>query len=131
MQFVLRTFAQQKGFKSFKFLLQIFKVVPSIIPFTFGEETLNFDESVTATCSISKGDLPIKIWWQFQEDGASDGFNLTTNDGILVTRTTQKVSMLAIDALKARHRGNYTCYASNKGGVASHSGYLAINGSDK
>ena len=102
--------------------------MPTIIPFTFGEEELNFDESVTATCSISKGDLPIKIWWRFNEDGDDTGLNLTTNDGILVTRNTQKVSMLAIDALKARHRGNYTCYASNKGGVAKHSAYLAING---
>jgi Immunoglobulin domain len=84
---------------------------------------------VTATCSITKGDLPIKIWWTFNEDGDNVGQNLTTNDGILVTRNTQKVSMLAIDAVKARHRGNYTCYASNKGGVAHHSAYLAINGS--
>lgn len=86
---------------------------------------------MTATCSISKGDLPIKIWWQFNEDGDSVGFNLTTNNGILVTRMTHKVSMLAIDALKARHRGNYTCYASNAGGTAYHSAYLAINGLNK
>jgi Immunoglobulin I-set domain len=71
----------------------------------------------------------MKIWWTFNEDGDNVGQNLTTSDGILVTRNTQKVSMLAIDAVKARHRGNYTCFASNKGGVAHHSAYLAINGS--
>lgn len=102
--------------------------MPTIIPFTFGEEELNFDESVTATCSITKGDVPITIWWTFNQDGDNVGQNLTTNDGILVTRNTQKVSMLAIDAVKARHRGNYTCFAQNKGGVTHHSAYLAING---
>lgn len=104
------------------------QVLPAIIPFWFGEEELNFDESVTATCSINRGDLPIHIWWQFRGDGDAEGYNLTTNDGILITRNTQKVSMLAIDALKARHRGNYTCFAANKGGVSQHSAYLAING---
>jgi hypothetical protein len=57
------------------------------------------------------------------------GYNITTSDGVVITRTSQKVSTLAIDAVKARHRGNYTCFASNKGGFANHSAYLAINGS--
>lgn len=91
---------------------------------------MNFDESVTALCSITKGDMPMSIFWQFKEDGVSDGYNLTTNDGVLITRTTPKVSMLAIDAVKARHRGNYTCFASNKAGVVQSSAYLAINGSN-
>lgn len=103
-------------------------VLPAIIPFTFGEDELNLDESVTATCSISKGDLPISIGWKFNEDGDNFGYNLTTNDGIFISRTTHKVSMLAIDALKAQHRGYYTCFASNKGGIANHTAYLAING---
>lgn len=46
----------------------------------------------------------------------------------MITRNGQKVSMLAIDAVKARHRGNYTCFASNKGGIAHYSAYLKING---
>ena len=47
----------------------------------------------------------------------------------MITRTTQKISMIAIDAVKARHRGNYTCYAQNRAGVAQQSSYLSINGS--
>lgn len=54
--------------------------------------------------------------------------NLTTGDGIVITRGSQKTSMLAIDAVKARHRGNYSCFAQNKAGVANHTVYLAING---
>jgi len=38
------------------------------------------------------------------------------------------MSVLGIDAVKARHRGNYTCFAQNKAGVANHTVYLAING---
>jgi Immunoglobulin domain len=111
---------------NFIFFLQ---VLPIIAPFNFGEEELNLDDSVTATCSITKGDLPIHIWWQFSDGMESQSsYNLTTNDGIVVTRTTQKLSFLNIDAVKARHRGNYTCFASNKGGFAQHSSYLAMNG---
>jgi Immunoglobulin domain len=79
-------------------------------------------------CSITKGDLPINIWWRFSSEGTDESYNLTTNDGIVITRTSQKVSMLAIEAVKARHRGNYTCFAANKGGFAQHSAYLAMNG---
>lgn len=61
-------------------------------------------------------------------DEAALSFNLTTNDGVVISRNSQKVSMLSIDAIKSRHRGNYTCFASNKGGVAQHSSYLAITG---
>ena len=111
------------------FFNDFFQVVPIIAPFTFGEEELNLDDSVTVTCSITKGDLPIKIWWQF--NGEMDNhlsYNLTTNDGIVITRNSQKNSFLNIDAVKARHRGNYTCYAQNKGGFSQQSAYLAING---
>lgn len=69
----------------------------------------------------------MKIWWEFNS-GSDDSHNLTTNDGIVITRLNQKVSMLAIEAVKARHRGNYTCLAQNKAGFTHHSAYLAING---
>lgn len=104
-----------------------FKVLPTIVPFTFGEEQINLDDSIMASCSIIKGDSPIKIWWRFDDDNV--GYNLTSNDGVVITRTSQKISILAIDAVKGRHRGNYTCFASNKGGVSHHSAYLDIHGS--
>lgn len=62
-------------------------------------------------------------------DGLS--YNLTTNDGVVLTRNSQKTSMLAIEAVKARHRGNYKCHASNRAGTVQHSAYLAINGSNR
>lgn len=103
--------------------------MPAIAPFSFGEEEFNIDESASAICSISKGDLPVNIWWSFDGGSIETIYNLTSNDdGITITRTSQKISMLVIDAVRGRHRGNYTCYASNRGGVVTHSSYLAING---
>ena len=100
-----------------------------IAPFNFGEDEWNLDDSVTVTCSVSKGDLPMKIWWQFSDGHENQlSYNLTTNDGIVITRNSQKLSVLNIETVKSRHRGNYTCFASNKGGFAQHSAYLAING---
>ena len=98
------------------------------MPFNFGEEEMNLDDSVTATCSITKGDLPLKIWWTFQGVDDLVPYNLTSNDGIVISRTGQKISMLAIDSLRPLHRGLYSCYAQNKGGFTNHSANLAING---
>lgn len=82
-----------------------------------------------ASCSVTKGDLKqLKVWWTFKGEDENFSYNLTTSDGILITKPSPKMSVLGIDAVKARHRGNYTCYASNKAGVASQSAYLAING---
>ena len=100
------------------------------MPFSFGEEELNLDDTVSAICTITKGDMPLKIWWTFKSDDEELPYNLTTSDGIVVTRTTQKVSMLNIEAVKARHKGNYTCFAQNKGGHSQQSSYLSINGSN-
>jgi Immunoglobulin domain len=104
------------------------KVLPQIIPFSFGEEEVNFDEAVTATCTITKGDQPIKIWWSLSDSDLGMDRNLSSSDGVMITRNSQKISMLAIEAVKARHRGNYTCYAMNKAGLALHSAFLAVNG---
>lgn len=103
--------------------------MPQIVPFNFGEEEVNFDDSVMAACSIIKGDLPLKLWWRFTEGDENLSYNLTTNDGVVITRPSQKVTMLTIDAVKARHRGNYTCFAQNKAGTAHFSTYLKVNGS--
>lgn len=105
------------------------QVLPSIVPFGFGEEQFNLDDSVTTVCSVVKGDLPLKIWWSFEDVNHESIHNITTNDGIIITRSSPKVSMLMIEAVKARHRGNYTCYAENRGGLSAQSAYLAINGS--
>jgi hypothetical protein len=98
-----------------------------IAPFNFGEDEVNLDDSITLTCSITKGDLPINIWWRFNHGvDALMSYNLSSQDGIIITRNSQKLSFLNIETIKAKHRGNYTCYAQNKGGHTSYSAVLAI-----
>jgi hypothetical protein len=36
--------------------------------------------------------------------------------------------MLAIEAVKAHHRGNYSCFARNRAGLAQYSAFLSVNG---
>lgn len=40
----------------------------------------------------------------------------------------KRLSVLSIDAVAARHAGEYTCTASNKAGASSHTAALAVNG---
>jgi hypothetical protein len=73
--------------------------------------------------------MPLKIWWTFAQEGVDSlSYNLTSNEGVLITKTGPKISVLQLDAVKAQHRGNYTCHAQNKAGVSSQSSYLMING---
>jgi len=112
-----------------QFLIYVSLVLPSIVAFNFGEEQINLDETVTATCTILKGDLPVHIWWTLSDSIESQQeFNISTNDGIVISKAGNKLSVLNIEAVKARHRGNYTCYAKNKAGMIQHSAYLSING---
>ena len=106
----------------------LLKVLPQINPFNFGEDQIYLDETVTATCTITKGDLPISIWWTFKSEHQLVERNLTTNDGIIIAKTGNKLSVMNIESVKGRHRGNYTCYARNKAGISVYSDQLAING---
>lgn len=99
------------------------------MPFTFGEEDLNLDDSVSTMCSVTKGDLPLKLFWSFQSKDSEFAVNLTTGDGIVITRTGQRSISLNIDAIKRHMVGIYQCVASNKAGTVVHSAMLAINGS--
>lgn len=109
--------------------LSFLLVLPQINPFSFGDDEMKLDDSVTATCTIIRGDLPAQIWWTLSDSYESLAeYNISTNDGIMITKAGNKVSLLNIEAVKARHRGNYTCYAKNKAGITMHSAYLAISG---
>lgn len=89
---------------------------------------MNLDEAVSTTCTVTKGDLPMMIWWTFHDLDTGLDRNLSTNDGVMVLRNSQKISSLNIDAVQARHRGNYTCFAMNKAGIVNFSAFLAVNG---
>lgn len=83
-------------------------------------------ESVSAMCSVNKGDLPIKIWWSLKT--SNDERNLSTSDSVVIAQTGNKLSVINIESVEAQHRGNYTCYARNRAGITQHSAYLSIYG---
>lgn len=101
----------------------IFPVAPQIFPFTFGDEPVNSGEAISATCSILKGDFPMDISWAF--DGTP--IDPERSDQYTITKS-KRLSVLAIDAVAARHAGEYTCTASNRAGASSHTAALAVNG---
>lgn len=102
-------------------------VPPQILPFDFGNGQINVDDMVTITCAVNKGDLPIDITW-VMIDYFGNEKRLITNDGIVITRSNQRISTLAIEAVQGRHRGNFTCIAKNRAGTTQHSAILSING---
>lgn len=97
-------------------------VPPQIIPFDFGEESVNEGEGVSLQCTVSKGDYPLNITWALNDRPIS------STDGIVITRASKRVSTLSIDYVTEHHGGNYTCIASNRGASSTHAAFLAING---
>ncbi len=73
-------------------------------------------------CVITEGDEPLKLSWSFH------GHNLTKDLGIQTTDIGSRTSILMIPNVGHKHRGNYTCKASNKAGSVSHTAELKVNG---
>ncbi|XP_011701022.1 PREDICTED: Down syndrome cell adhesion molecule-like protein Dscam2 [Wasmannia auropunctata] len=97
-------------------------VAPQLAPFTFGDEAANAGEMATVQCAVIKGDLPIDITWSFNGRPIS-----RDHPDISIVSTGKRVSLLTIDAVTARHAGEYTCTASNVAGGTSYSASLAVN----
>lgn len=97
-------------------------VLPQVVPFDFGEESINELDMVSAYCTVNKGDLPLDIAW------TKNGGRVFTNDGVVVTRNSQRISVLSIESVRARHAGNYSCVATNNAGETRQSAMLAVNG---
>ena len=103
-------------------ILLYYVVLPQIVPFDFGDESINELDMVSASCTVNKGDLPIDIIW------TNNDVKLFSNDGIVISRTNKRMSVLSIESVRARHVGNYTCIATNSAGVVQYSAELAVNG---
>lgn len=97
-------------------------VLPHITPFDFGSESINAMDTVSAYCTVSKGDLPMEIVWFL------NGRRMYTSDGISINRLNQRLSVVSIESVRDRHSGNYTCSASNTAGSVQQSAQLLVNG---
>lgn len=95
---------------------------PKILPFSFGEETVNTGELRQLLCTVIKGDEPLSITWSMKGEDLGPGPDLTTSQ--LGSRT----SMLMISNINYRHSGTYTCVAKNEAGSSSHTTELKVKG---
>lgn len=86
------------------------------------EKPANWGDTVTATCTMLKGDSPIQIEW------ALNGEPISHDYSDISIATSRRVSLLTIDAVTASHAGEYTCMASNAAGGTSFTATLAVNG---
>lgn len=93
------------------------------MPFVIGEEPANWGDTITVTCTVLKGDHPIQIGWALNGEPIS-----RDHSDISIVSTSKRVSLLTIEAVTARHAGEYTCTASNVAGGTSYSASLAVNG---
>lgn len=101
-------------------------VAPQIgIGFTFGEEPLNAGDMATITCAVIKGDAPLDIDMMFKGDPID-----MNKSGVVISNSGKRAKQLMIEAVEARHAGEYTCVASNSAGSTSRSTILAVNGID-
>ncbi|XP_025152779.1 Down syndrome cell adhesion molecule-like protein Dscam2 isoform X29 [Harpegnathos saltator] len=96
-------------------------VAPQILQFSFGDDPLNSGEMLSVSCTIVKGDFPVKLTWTFDDipiDSSRPDVNIVTN---------KRVSFLSIDSVAARHAGRYKCTATNAAGSDSHIAVLSVN----
>lgn len=97
-------------------------VLPKINPFDFGDGPIFSGQSAQASCFVSEGTEPVSISWIFQ------GKNVSSVSEIYVTTIGKKASILIIEPAGYKHRGAYTCLASNSAGVTNYTAILNING---
>lgn len=106
----------------FYYTVQFSIVPPQIIPFDFGEDSVNENDGISVQCTVSKGDYPLNITWLLNEQ------RIEESNGILISRASKRVSTLSIDAAQSTHAGNYTCFAKNLAASTSYTTTLLING---
>ncbi|XP_043680628.1 Down syndrome cell adhesion molecule-like protein Dscam2 isoform X37 [Vespula pensylvanica] len=98
-------------------------VAPQIVPFSISDEPANWGEAVSAVCTVGKGDLPIEVSWALNGEPINDA----NHGDVSISSTGKRVSLMTIEAVSARHAGEYTCTASNAAGATSYSAVLAVN----
>lgn len=74
-------------------------------------------------CAVTKGDYPLEIVWMF----ANKPIELE-DQGVIISESGRRAKQLTIEAVMAKHAGEYTCVASNAAGSTSRSVLLAVNG---
>lgn len=94
-----------------------------MVPISFGRDIFNEGSFAQAMCTVTEGDEPLRIRWTFHGHSIRDG-----HLGITTTNIGSRTSILMVGSVGHRHRGNYTCRATNGAGNASYTTELRVNG---
>ena len=113
---------RQQFFLTFSLLISPSAEPPELSPLSFGGDILNEGDFAQASCIVRKGDQPLAISWSFH------GSNITSELGIVITPLGVRGSSLMIPTVGHKHRGTYTCKASNAAGVRTEIVDLNVNG---
>lgn len=95
------------------------------MPFTFEEGPAQTGQSISLTCSVVDGDLPLQISWFLNERPIEDV------EGLSQGTIGRRISVLSIESVQADHAGLYMCRAKNKAGHTEYSTELKVNGIQK
>lgn len=98
-------------------------VPPTVQPFAFTKLPMNAGEFANLQCIVPTGDLPLTIRWSYP------GEEMGGSSGVIAKKVADRVSMLMISSLTAKHAGDYVCTAENLAGTSFYSTPLTVNGS--
>ena len=100
-------------------------MAPLISAISFGEDPINEGDTTSLSCTVVKGDQPVRVRWSFQGRPLEQG----NNGGVEVSMVGLKMSTLSIDLVQARHSGEYRCTATNRAGNDTQAAVLNVIGS--
>ena len=100
----------------------LFTEPPHIVPFSFGDKSINQGRTAQLMCAVDSGDRPLSITWSLKGDIINSDPTLTTT--MLGTQT----SILMISSVDYTHTGKYTCRVENPAGISTYSAELKVNG---
>lgn len=83
-------------------------------------------EAVQLQCFVPRGDTPLSVWWEFDEEG--DHLESSKSTSFSTTQLGPRTSLLTISAATAWHSGNYTCHANNHAGEVTATVPLTVHG---
>ncbi|XP_060838263.1 cell adhesion molecule Dscam2 isoform X32 [Rhopalosiphum padi] len=98
-------------------------VPPVILPFSFDGET-NAGDNAQLTCHVSKGDMPLELFWTFLDD---KNRSVPLPELTTINRIGKKIAVLEIPVVTQFHRGTYVCTANNRADRVSQFAVLSVN----
>lgn len=103
------------------FVFYILLEPPKIEPFFFPRD-LSENMRARVLCTVVKGDLPLQISW------FKDTNSIPADLGIVIQQADDFSSSLTFRSVTYKHRGNYTCIATNSVATVNYTTDLLVYG---